>query len=148
MADTTTRSPTVEEITGSFAVPPHGYVPSPSMQPIATRENLLRLFFWAIPIIFTAGGLFVSVRAITARQDDQAIEIKAEQTRGTKLEADQRVMQGSVQTISSRQEKMETKLESIDWKLNEQHADLRAIGERLGARVSPGGTTRMSEPNP
>jgi len=137
----------MDEITGVHNLPPPGYMPIPQPQPpIINRDSLLKAFIWAIPIIFTAGGLFVSVRAITDRQDDQAIEIRAEQDRGAKLESDQRVMQGSVQTISSRQEKMETKLESIDGKLSDQSADLRAIGERIGARVSPGGGNRMTEP--
>jgi hypothetical protein len=147
--DTMPRVPTMDEITGVHNLPPPGYVPMPQQQPpIINRDSLVKAFIWAIPVIFTAGGLFVSVRMITERQDDQAVEIRAEQDRGTKLEADQRVMQGSVQSISNRQEKMETKLESIDGKLNEQRADLRAIGERIGARVSPSGGNRMTEPNP
>lgn len=147
--DTMPRAPTVDEITGVHNLPPPGYMPIPQQPPpILNRDSLIKAFIWAIPIIFTAGGLFVSVRAITERQDDQAIEIRAQQDRGTRLESDQRVMQSSVQSISVRQEKMEDKLGSIDDKLNEQRADLRAIGERVGARVSPGSSNRMSEPNP
>ena len=148
-ADTTTRSPTVDEITGSVAVPPRGYLQQPMQDPpIVTKENLAKLFFWALPIVFTAGALFVSVTSMNARQDAQERSLQVEKDRGSRLEADQRVMQNSVQTISDQQDKLVNKVESIDEKLNEQRADLRAIGERLGARLSSGGTTRMSEPNP
>jgi len=146
--DTMPRAPTLDEITGIHPVPPPGYMPIPQPQPpVINRDSLIKAFIWAIPIIFTAGGLFVSVKMITERQDDQAVEIRAQQDRGTRLESDQRVMQGTVQSISTRQEKMEDKLGSIDDKLNEQRADLRAIGERVGARVSPGSGNRMTEPN-
>ena len=147
--DTIPRVPTADEITGVHNLPPPGYMPIPQQPhepPIINRDSLIKAFIWAIPIIFTAGGLFVSVRAITERQDDQAIEIRAEKDRGTKLESDQRVMQGTVQAISSQQDKLVDKVEIIDEKLNEQRADLRAIGERIGARVSPGSTNRMTEP--
>ena len=145
--DTMPRAPTLDEITGVHNLPPPGYVPIQQQQPpIVNRDSLIKAFIWAIPIIFTAGGLFVSVRAITQRQDDQAVEIRAEKDRGTRLEADQRVMQGSMQAISAQQDKLVGKVESIDEKLNDQRADLRAIGERVGARVSPGGTNRMTEP--
>jgi len=145
--DTMPRAPTLDEITGVHNLPPPGYVPIQQQQPpIVNRDSLIKAFIWAIPIIFTAGGLFVSVRAITQRQDDQAVEIRAEKDRGTRLEADQRVMQGSMQAISAQQDKLVGKVESIDEKLNDQRADLRAIGERVGARVSPSGTNRMTEP--
>jgi len=138
---------TDNEITGVHNLPPPGYMPVQQQQPpLINRDSLIKAFIWAIPVIFTAGGLFVSVRAITQRQDDQAADIKAEKDRGTKLEADQRVMQGTVQAISVQQDKLVDKVESIDEKLNDQRADLRAIGERVGARVSPGGSNRMTEP--
>lgn len=145
--DTMPRAPTLDEITGVHQVPPAGYMPV-QQPPIINKDSLIKAFIWAIPIIFTAGGLFVSVRAITERQDDQAREIQAEQDRSTRLESDQRVMQGSIQIISAQQDKLVGKVESIDAKLNDQRADLRAIGERVGARVAPSGTNRMTEPNP
>lgn len=134
VGETTTRSPAADEITGSITIPLGGRGAAPVEASIVTKENMLRLFIWVLPIVFTAGALFVSVQTMTARQDAQEKDLRADQDRLTRLEADQRVLQGTVQAISAQQDKLVGKIEDIDEKLNEQRAQLSAIMERLGAR--------------
>lgn len=113
-------------------------LPKPSVPPgfahLLSRETWVKFFILAVPIIFTAGALYVTAQSITARQDEQDRALQAERDRTTRMESDQRVMATTVQSISTQQDKMSVKIESIDDKLDAQGAQLSAISERLGAR--------------
>lgn len=108
----------------------------PSVFSAISKESWVRIILWIIPIIFTAGALYVSVQSMTQRQDEQESVLRAEVERRSKLEAEQRIMQSTVQGMSVQQDKLVGKVEAIDDKLNEQKSQLSAIGERLGARPS------------
>ncbi len=105
-------------------------------EPMISKDSWVRIIMWVIPIIFTAGALFVSVKTMTQRQDDQDAALRAEVERSTKLESEQRIMQSTIQAISIQQDRIVTKVEVIDDKLNEQKSQLSAIGERIGVRIS------------
>jgi hypothetical protein len=112
----------------------------PSVFTAISRESWVRIVLWVIPIIFTAGALYVSVQSMTQRQDEQESVLRAEMDRRARLESEQRVMQSTVQGMSEQQGRLVIKVEAIDDKLNEQKSQLSAIGERLGAR--PAGRDR------
>lgn len=127
----------VDDYSGVRPLPPMPpYQPYHPMyhEPAISRDSWVRIVLWIIPIIFTAGALFVSVKGIDARQDAQDAALRAAIEHGTKLEADQKVMQSAVQVMTNQQEKLVNKVEVIDDKLNEQRSQLSAIGERMGLR--------------
>lgn len=135
--DNTPLNP-VEEVSGVFRVPqfpPYGPGYHPGYRdPAISKDSWVRIVMWIIPIIFTAGALFVSVRSMTQRQDDQEAALRAEIDRSTKIESDQKIMQSAVQVMTVQQDRLVTKVEAIDDKINEQRSQLSAIGERIGIR--------------
>jgi heme/copper-type cytochrome/quinol oxidase subunit 2 len=131
----------VEEVSGVYRLPQYPYAAPYYPQhhePAISKDSWVRIVMWIIPIIFTAGALFVSVKTMTQRQDDQESALRVEMDRSTKLESEQRIMQSTVQAISQQQDRIVNKVEVIDDKMNEQRSQLSAIGERIGVRVSGG----------
>jgi heme/copper-type cytochrome/quinol oxidase subunit 2 len=129
----------VDDYSGVRALPPfQPYQPAYQQwhpDPLISRDSWIRIVMWVIPIIFTAGALFVSVKSMTQRQDEQEAALRAEVERRTRLESEQRIMQSTVHVMSGQQERLVTKVEVIDEKLNEQKSQLSAIGERIGVRA-------------
>jgi hypothetical protein len=134
MGDDQGRALVGGEATGATQTPPPGYAPIATAS--LSRDSWVRIFLWIVPIVFTAGSLFVSVKSMTQRQDEQEQTLREQDQRMTRIETDQRIMQSTVQAMSAQQEKLVGRVEAIVDKLNEQHAALSAIGERIGARVA------------
>jgi hypothetical protein len=113
-------------------------IPKPSVPPgfahLLSRETWVKFFVLAVPIIFTAGALYVSVKTMTDRQDEQERALQVEKDRGAKMESDARVMSQKVDVIGAQQDRLVTKVEVIDNKLNAASIQLGAISERVGAR--------------
>ena len=98
-------------------------------------DTVLRLVFWAVPIIFTAGTLFFTVKAIDHRQTQHEEHLRQLDGRASDLGTEQRVLEQQVCAIEKKQDKLIDKVDTLDEKLDEQSADLAAIREKLKVPV-------------
>lgn len=144
-SDPTDSTLTADESTSRIGLPPRTVLAAAAgtHDALISRDSWVRIILWVIPIIFTAGALYVSVQALGARQDDQEARLKAEEAKSARIEADVRIMQSTVQAISAQQDRLVGRVEAINDKLNDLKATLGAIGERVGARPVPSRDDRL-----
>jgi hypothetical protein len=99
-----------------------------------SRDIWVHIFLWLIPIIFAAGMLFLSIKNMEFRVDENADTIERFGDQQQQIHTEQKVHANKLDTIQAVQAEMKVDVQKVDDKLDDQKDDLAAIKAKLGVR--------------
>lgn len=101
-----------------------------------TKGDWIRIGIWAIPVIFMAAAMFVTVNSLAAKTNDHDDHLRDLDRATGELSTEQRVTTEKVERVEKKVDKVDAKVEKIDDKMDVASTDLAAIKEKL--KISDG----------
>jgi hypothetical protein len=96
-----------------------------------TRGDWIRIGIWAIPVIFMAAAMFVSVNQLAEKSSDHDDHLRDLDRATSGLSTEQKVTSIKVERVEKKVDKVDEKVEKIDDKMDGASTDLAAIKEKL-----------------
>lgn len=119
---------------GAYYGPPQPYPPQSSAG--LSRDTLVRIVIWVIPLIFMAGTLYISIQTTMARQEAQEERLRQVSDRVTTMASDQRVLQEHIAALRTAGDRIQPQFDELREQLIALRTDIAAIREKLGIAAS------------
>lgn len=95
------------------------------------REEWIRLVLWALPIIFMAATMYVTLSMVVEKTSDHDVQIQQLWNRAADLREQQAITGGRVADIEKKTDKLIQTTEKLDDKMDATGQDLAAIKMKL-----------------